>query len=594
MSFRRRDYPEVLDNLLTEVVGGVAAEAQPFPPPSSSSTTAGTPIDHALEQPKAKQVVSVYGARNGASVRFRDGVDYQLQADGQTLRWLKGASLPDDGSIVHINYLREDSPPTLTDLQVGSVLRTLAESVALEIARLYAQLDAVYDAGFIDTATGSALDKVVALLGIARVRGNRASTTVRFTRAAGTPGSITITAGTRIIDARARVEYATTDTVTMAPNQNTLSVAAEDLEPANDPVEANVLTVLPVPIAGISAVTNPGLASRATADETDTELRTRAKSFLHGSERATVGALQQVLARQQIRADIIEVADTPGLVRITPQAADLPPERVAQLIADLDAARPAGVRIELLGARVPLAVNLDLKLITQPRLPEADLKRAHDEVSKALADYFTTLPLRADASLNQIVGRVLAVNGVTDVQLLSARVRVVTAGVESLQERLNAATGVIQLAQDATVLGELRISDPNLPTAITVVVRFPAAGPTPDPNQLQTALAAALAYLNDLANTPFDATDAAAVAQRTLSLGKVIGVLPLPGRTVHTLAEFDSGLALPVLADVAPIVVSVFVQQANGLTKALLSDIGSYALNAGERLGLAALTLTPA
>ena len=109
-------------------------------------------------------------------MRFREGVDYELRPDGQTLRWLSGATLPDEGSIVHVNYLREDVPPTLTDLQVGSVLRTLAESVALEIARLYAQLDAVYDAAFIDTATGSALDQVVALLGIARIRGNRAST----------------------------------------------------------------------------------------------------------------------------------------------------------------------------------------------------------------------------------------------------------------------------------------------------------------------------------------------------------------------------------------------------------------------------------
>ena len=589
MSFRRRDYPEVLDNLLTEVVGGVAAEAQPFPPPGAS---AGNLFEHALEHPKAKQVVSVYGSRNGESLRFRDGVDYQLQPDGQTLRWLKGAALPDEGSIVHLNYLREDAPPTLTDLQVGSVLRTLAESIALEIARLYAQLDAVYDAAFIDTATGSALDKVVALLGVARVRGNRANTTVRFTRAAGTPGTITITAGTRIIDARARFEYATTDTITMAANQNTVSVSADDLEPANDPVEANVLTVLPVPIAGISAVTNPGLASRASADETDAELRTRAKSFLHGSERATVGALQQVLARQQIRADIVEVADTPGLVRITPQTADLPPERVAQLIADLEAARPAGVKVELLGARVPLKVNMDIKLITQPRLPETDLRRAHDAVTKTLTDYFAALPLRADASLNQIVGRVLAVPGVTDAQLLSARVPVINSGLGSFEERIDAAAGVIRLAQDPTVLGELHISDPNLPTSVTVVVRFPAAGPTPDPTQMQTALAAALAYLNDLANTPFASGDAVAAARRTLSLRKMLGVLPLPGRAAQTLVDIDAGAPTPTLSDVAPFIVSAFVQQSNGLTKALLDDGASYALTTGERLGLTALTLT--
>ena len=35
MSFRRRNYPEVLDNLLTTLVGGVAAETHPFPPSDS-------------------------------------------------------------------------------------------------------------------------------------------------------------------------------------------------------------------------------------------------------------------------------------------------------------------------------------------------------------------------------------------------------------------------------------------------------------------------------------------------------------------------------------------------------------------------------
>ena len=589
MSFRRRDFPEVLDNLLTEVVGGVAAEAQPFPP---AGATPDAPLENALEQPKAKRIVSAYGNRNGESLRFREGVDYELRPDGQTLRWLKGAALPDEGSIVHVNYLREDVAPTLTDLQVGSVLRTLAESVALEVARLYAQLGAVYDAGFIDTATGRSLDRVVALLGIARVRGNRATADVRFTRASGTPGIITITAGTRIIDAQARFEYATTDTVTMAPNQNVVTVTANDLEPANDPVDANVLTVLPVPIAGISAVTNPAPASRATADETDAQLRIRAKSFLHGSERATLGALQQVLARQQVRAEIVEVAETPGVVNVTPHALDLPPERVAQLIADLDAARPAGVRVNLLGVSPPLPVDVDVKLITEQRLPEADLKRAHDSVRAALVGYFGTLPLRADASVNQIVGRILAVAGVQDVQLLSARVRVVDAGVEHAEERLDTAAGVIHLAGDSTALGELRIADPNLPTGVSVVVRFPSAGPAPDPAQMETALAGALAFLNDAAASapPGDTADA---ARRTLSLGKVLHVLPLPGRIAGTLADLAPGATLPTVADVAPFVVSCFVQQSNGLTKALLDDAGSYVMTPGERLGLTAVTTVP-
>jgi hypothetical protein len=280
-------------------------------------------------------------------------------------------------------------------------------------------------------------------------------------------------------------------------------------------------------------------------------------------------------------------------VQVTPQATDLPPERVAQLIADLETARPAGVRVELLGVRVPLPVNMDVKLVTLPRLPEAELRRAHDAVRAALVEYFASLPLKSDASLNQIVGRVLAVPGVQDVQLLSARVTSVEDGTETSEERLDAAAGVIHLADDPTVLGELRIADPNLPTGVSVIVRFPGAGPAPDPAQMEAALAAALAFLNDAAATPSSPDDAAATARRTLSLGKVLRVLPLPGRVAASLVDVDATTLLPQLADVAPFVVSAFVQQANGLTLALLDDTSTYVMTPGERLGLTALTLVP-
>jgi hypothetical protein len=265
---------------------------------------------------------------------------------------------------------------------------------------------------------------------------------------------------------------------------------------------------------------------------------------------------------------------------------------VAQPIADLDAARPAGVRVELLGVRVPLPVNLNLKLITQA-LPEADLRRAHDAVRAALVDYFGALPLGSDASVNQIVGRILAVPGVEDVQLLSARVTVVEDGVEQVEERLDAAAGVIQLAEDATVLGELQIADPNLPTGIEVTVGFPADGPAPDPAQMETALAAAIAYLNDAAAAPSSLEDPDETAHRTLSLGKILRVLPLPGRTAQSLAGVEADTPLPVAADVAPFVVSAFVHQSNGLTKALLDDAASYVMTPGERLGLTAVTVVP-
>ena len=58
----------------------------------------------------------------------------------------------------------------LTDDSEGSVVRTLAEAFARELAICYQQLRKVYQHGFLDTAEGVALDNVVALLGMSRQR----------------------------------------------------------------------------------------------------------------------------------------------------------------------------------------------------------------------------------------------------------------------------------------------------------------------------------------------------------------------------------------------------------------------------------------
>jgi len=126
-----------------------------------------------------------------------------------------------------------------------------------------------------------------------------------------------------------------------------------------------------------------------------------------------------------------------------------------------------------------------------------------------------------------------------------------------------------------------------------VIVRFPTAGPAPDPAQMQAALAAALAFLNDAAAAASAPDDDEAIAQRTLTLGKILRVLPLPGHPGESLIDIDADTDLPALADVAPFVVSAFVQQSDGLTKALLDDASSYVMTPGERLGLTAVTLVP-
>ena len=102
MKPRRRDFPEVRDNLLTSITGGVAAEPYPFPPPGVDQG----PFRYSLSRAPAAEVVSVYGNRNGQTHLFRKGVDYTLSEDGRTLQWPAGAGaeVPDEGTVFSVNY----------------------------------------------------------------------------------------------------------------------------------------------------------------------------------------------------------------------------------------------------------------------------------------------------------------------------------------------------------------------------------------------------------------------------------------------------------------------------------------------------------
>jgi len=582
VSLRRRTYPEVVDNLLTTIVKGVAAESHPFPPPD----TLQPPFRFRLLQPPVTEIVSVYGSRDGNPQRFRKDIDYTLLDDKQTLEWQEGAALPDSGTLVNINYYPESATPLVTDIQTGSVVRTLAEAVGLEMAAVYAQLQAVYDAAFIDTATGSSLEKVVGLLGIERIAGGRAAGMLEFTRAPGSKGEITLRAGTRVITADGQIEYETISTVTMLEGQNSIRVAARDLE-INDPLPADSLVILPIPIAGIATVTNLPTAI-TNEDETDDQLRARAKNFLHGSERGTLGALHNAVQRQGITADIVEDEETPGLVEITPHAENFTPEQAERLRAAIYEARPAGVRVVIKGVQAPRKINLTLRLTTKDALIARDIRAAQRTARDKISEYFATLPVKEAGSLNRIVGAILSIAEIDDVQILSATL-------DTGENVLDQAAGKLQIAGFPTVLGELQIADPALPTQLTVTVTFPQGQAPADQPQIQSAVSAAIAYLNTI-----NASELSAVEQvkRVLSYGKLLQVVPLPTSAPplpRTLEAYDAAAVSPTLpteTTASPYQVQFVVTQESGLSRVLAKATDpAYTLTPFERLSLGSATV---
>ncbi len=575
MSFRRKTYPEVAESLLNRLLGGVSGEAHPYPPAKATRE----PYRHALERPPVDRITAVWGARNGETFRFAPDADYLLSADGAELEWKAGGARPDEGSAFEVHYLPRQREMRVNDLYPGSVVRTLMEAVALETASLYAQMETVYRAGFLDTASGGALDHVVGLLGIRRVRAGRNSGELRFTRARNTAGEITIPAGTRVATADGAIEYETTADLTLVDGQPAAKVAARDLVADNDGLPPDSLVLMVRPIAGIESATNPGATARLDRDEDDDELRSRARRFLAGSARGTLGAIEAAIAAEGLRAELEE--PSPGLVRITLQGVP-GPDQFARLKKAVDQVRPAGVKVDILTGAPPAKVDLDLHVVSAAGLPETRLRALQDEIRSRYADYFIRLPLAADGSLSRLAGLAIGVDGVEDV-------RIRTASADGA-DVLDVAAGLLALGGKTAELGELRIVDPALATALTLAVRYPRGEPIPDQAKLAAAVEAAIAVLNQLAEQGLPADD----AKRVLGWGRLTRLLPLPhgGWTSASLEAQLAGAAGASATDVGKYTVQWVFTRPSALSQLLEgADAPAFALATGERLSLAGVSI---
>src|SRR5262249_25666318 len=135
-------------------------------------------------------------------------VDYKLTQDN-VVEWLANnegapaadAVWPDEGTAFYVNYDYQSAPgtvPRLNDRNPGSIVRLFSESFAREYDGVSPQLEAVYRAGFLDTATGRDLDQLVALVGITRRDWTFAIGTAIFGRTSPSPADIFIPEGTRL------------------------------------------------------------------------------------------------------------------------------------------------------------------------------------------------------------------------------------------------------------------------------------------------------------------------------------------------------------------------------------------------------------
>jgi Baseplate J-like protein len=577
MSFVERPYQDLVRDVLTTLTGGVTAETHQV-----DYDPAKRPLaipDIRLKRRPVQRVSSVRGFVAGAPdgpplPTFFSLGDYELlpsgddPADAAVIRFRPlGPRKPAPGTSVTVNYYPRTTDPTpLTDVNVGSVTRTIVEAMCRELAALYAQLNIAYDSAFIETATGASLDRVVALLSYSRFLSGHAVGSVTFTRRTGASGSITIPAGTAVTDSADTVRYVTSERYDMLAGESVAEVRVQGALRSTPAVAARTLTVVQRPIAGLDSVVNERPTAGAASDESDEALRARARDALLAANKGTVEAIRHGLLGVNgvngvaivempngVAGEIslsVELADAPA-------GADLPP-RVLERIEEL---RPAGIRVVTSAAPlVELAAQLSL-VLAGSTLPPAEVEAIHAAARKSMVEEVRRIPVGERVRVKPLIATLLGDKRIVDASLsIGARGSLPEAGTD-YQPAAGTGTSLaeanVAFAPDSFAAS--RPSDQGVRVEVSALIGAVPVG-TATADALRTELLARLTGF--VATLRAGSTIEAASLLQALRNDALYAIDPL--RTVITLSTSEQfvqvaqgGQSFPVKDDQSFIVTSV-------------------------------------
>jgi uncharacterized phage protein gp47/JayE len=440
VTFTARPYDDIVRDMLTTLTKGTVREVAVVP-----AVAPGAPLLVPLTTRPVRRVSFVEGQinvtvtkadPNDATKKIKaverrtyrfTAADFELIATSgdesrkDAIRFRDKGQKPVAGTNLVINYYPVQTDPVpLTDVAVGSVIRTILETIGIELALTYQQLEQVYKSAFVETAEGDALDKVVALTGVQRMPSGRAVARLRFTRAGGAAGTVTIPVATPVTDAKAN-RYLTTSEVTMAPGESTKEVTAAAESDATQEVAKDQLTFLEVAIAGVSTVTNPDPSRKLAVAETDDQLRLRARSGFRAASRGTLDAIRFGLLGIQGVKDV-KITErpngVPGEIRVDVAfASDATPEIKALVAERLELFRPAGIHVET-GEAAHFNVSVKVSLTLQgASISGGDLETIQAAAAEKIKQILNSVPPEGKVRRAPLVAAVMSDSRVVDAKV---------------------------------------------------------------------------------------------------------------------------------------------------------------------------------
>jgi len=338
----------------------------------------------------------------------------------------------------------------ITNLNPGSVIRTILETIAKAMSDLYQLIHTVTRAGFIQTADGKWLDLKVRELGLLRKQGQKASGYITFYRNEVKDENITIPAGTivKTVKDSEGVEYRfkTIEEVILPAGETEVFTLMEAIEQgSNYNVGKETIVKMTTHIAGIDGVVNKSVNLGAgvrswqvtvgTDIETDEDFRTRAiyrwdelgvggTADAYRSWALSVAGVKSV----QILDDFPFGPGTVGLV-IAAENGIPTPELLQQVHDTVKTRKPLTASVHVLSPNVK---SVDIEIVLT-RFSSFELADVEKRVRQKLLNMNTKLLIGEHLILSRMVADIMEVGGVYSVDIINPTEKVSAAPDEMIQ-----------------------------------------------------------------------------------------------------------------------------------------------------------------
>lgn len=297
----------------------------------------------------------------------------------------------------------------ITNIMPGSVIRTIIEALLAETDVQNYTIDQIYKAMNIDTATGTDLDNVVAILGVMRKKPTYAEGTVVFGRSDAYDTNIAIQYAQMVSTRRRSSDGTTYEFVVIDEDakleagslQATVNVRAT--EPGSIYLPTGSITIMNTPIIGIEYVTNLVEFRGGAEGETDEELRQRAKQALAGLGKGTNVALRSAILNVDgvIDAVVLDLNRGIGTADIVTITDKIPPSTALANEIDytISITKSAGVDVRAIYPTInPQDIVITITDVTGITISQNDI----DNIGKTVLDYCDRLSVGDTLIISQL------------------------------------------------------------------------------------------------------------------------------------------------------------------------------------------------